>query len=118
MDWAILKDLPAVAMLGGMCYLMLRTFLGQVAAVTHGSARRFIKIERSLDANTVAILSLHDTLLRHDLTVSGLNPAAGAEVDERTNKALAKYEEAHKAIIEIKRMILAKSHIDDENGGT
>lgn len=106
MDWTIFKDLPAVAMLGGMCYLMLRTFLGQVNSLTKGSQQRMTCIERSIDANTLAILALHDTLLRHDLTVSGLNPSAGADVDERTNKAVAKYEAAHKAILDVQRLIM------------
>lgn len=112
-QWSILKDLPAVALLGGLCYMMLRTFLTQVDAVTSGTSRRFAKIEKSIDANTIAILSLHDTLLRHDLTTSGIEELTADNKSEAAAKALAKYDSAHKSILEVKRLVLANAGIED-----
>jgi hypothetical protein len=64
----------------------------------------------SLDVLTCAILSLQQQLLVHDLTVSGLNPAAGATVDERVRKALKRFEEVQNMLKELQRLVQSGAH--------
>jgi hypothetical protein len=51
------------------------------------------QVETAVDINSAILLGLQSQLLTHDLTVSGLNPAAGSTVTERDSRAFAKYVE-------------------------
>ena len=60
----------------------------------------------NLQTKAINVLSISVTrqakeLLAHDLTVTGLNPSTGANIDERTNKAYLKYTQAQKRNDEI-----------------
>jgi hypothetical protein len=47
----------------------------------------------SIDLNTVWLIELHKVLLAHDLTVTGINPSAGGDDEERESRAYHKYRE-------------------------
>lgn len=70
--------------------------------------RAFDQLEQAIDLNTSILLGLQAQLLTHDLTVSGLNPAAGATIDERTNRAYAKYSEVQRQIEEARALIVSR----------
>lgn len=65
-------------------------------------------IAESIENNTCVLIALQQQLLGHDLTVSGLNPSAGATVDERTNRAYAKYVEIQRQWEEARGMIMQR----------
>lgn len=75
------------------------------------------RIEEAVDINTTVLLSLQAQLLAHDLTVSGLNPAAGATIDERSNRAYLKYIDVQRQIEEARQMILARHRPTPGKGG-
>lgn len=55
--------------------------------------------------HTVTILNLQQQILIHDLTVSGLNPATGADFDERDSKAFTRYAAIQEGMEDLKKMI-------------
>lgn len=88
----------AVAILGACFVLILRWMVGHLST----SLR---EVERAIHVNTMTLLALQSQLLVHDLTVTGLNPGAGATFEDRDSKALAKYLEIQKSIDEISKAI-------------
>jgi len=92
------SQVGAWAIVGGSFVLIVRWLMNQ--------------FQRALEKNTshLAVLSLlvvaqQQQHLAHDLTVSGLNPHAGADIDERTNKAFMKYREIQKQFEDVKRLL-------------
>ena len=51
------------------------------------------RIYVGLTTNTLCLIAMQKQFLTHDLTVSGLNPSAGADLDERARLAIRKYDE-------------------------
>ncbi len=49
------------------------------------------ELASSVRQSSLVLASLERMLLTHDLTVRGLNPEAGADINERTNKAYLAY---------------------------
>lgn len=65
-------------------------------------------MRQEMRANTAATLALQQMLLAHDLTVTGLNPATGADVEERTNRAYTKYLEIQKTMTDLRHVLVAQ----------
>ena len=84
-------------------------FLGLLYWLLVRFTKAFDHLEGAIDLNTSILLGLQSQLLTHDLTVSGLNPAAGSTIDERTNRAYAKYTEVQRQIEEARELILART---------
>lgn len=51
------------------------------------------KLQRAVIAQSLIVTSMQKQLLSHDLTVTGINPSTGSELNERAEKAVQKYEE-------------------------
>lgn len=64
-----------------------------------------LEIASSIRSLANAVTGMQQMLLTHDLTVSGLNPAAGADFEERDSLALKKYSDVM-AAMEEQRQIL------------
>lgn len=85
----------------GVVYFILVRF---TAAIDKLGAR----LEEAVDCNSAVLLGLQAQLLTHDLTVSGLNPSAGATIDERTNRAYIKYLEVQRQLEDARSAILRR----------
>jgi len=57
---------------------------------------------RKSEMLTIAVLNLQEQLLTHDLTVRGINPAAGEDFETRDSKALPVYESLKKGMEELR----------------
>lgn len=73
-----------VGILGALIYWMIGRF-----------ERMLVAIGYDLRVNSSILLGLQQQLLAHDLTVTGLNPSTGADLEERAQKAIVKYQEVH-----------------------
>lgn len=93
------ENLTSNAILGFTFVLIVRWMLGRFSADSTA-------IQKAIEVNTVTLLSLQQQLLAHDLTVTGINPSAGADLNERSEKALRKYEEVNRSIAELKQVVL------------
>ena len=49
------------------------------------------------------LVGLQKELLAHDLTVTGINPSMGADADERSERAIQKYEEIYRVFSTIEQ---------------
>lgn len=57
-----------------------------------------LEVARSIRSLTSVMLGMQQQLMAHDLTVSGLNPAAGATFEERDSLAFKKYSDVMKLL--------------------
>ena len=64
-----------------------------------------MEVARSMRSLVSVVLGMQQTLLAHDLTVSGLNPSAGATFEERDSIALKKYTDVMKMLEEQRETI-------------
>ena len=96
----MIAEIGAIAVVMGSFGFMLRWVLQKFD-------KSINSLVRAVNVNTVAVLAMQKQLLAHDLTVTGLNPATGVDIDERTNKALAKYREISLDMEELKRLVLS-----------
>ena len=64
-----------------------------VEKIVDSLSRSNSKMVRSITAQSMIITSMQKQLLSHDLTVTGINPSVGEELNERADKAVRKYEE-------------------------
>ena len=121
-------DIAEIGAMGVILFLfvgLLRWIAGSVTKALDSLLGALDSIPRALEQNAtviaesqsevqlelrtlmVAIVSLQKMLLAHDLTVRGLNPSAGGDLDERTNQAVRVYQDLQTALEEQLR-ILAK----------
>lgn len=91
-------QLGAWAIVGGAFLFVIRWLMTQFQKALERNTTH-------LAVQSLLIVSLQKQLLAHDLTVSGLNPHSGSDIDERTNKGYMKYRELHKDLGEVQRMI-------------
>jgi len=61
---------------------------------------------RAIRAISSLMVSLQKQFALHDLTVRGLNPSTGADVDERAQQALKVYHQMIDSMDEVKRKLL------------
>lgn len=105
-------ELGGFGLLGGAFVFVLRWLLTKFdeaqAATTRAIERMTQSIVGTANIQAVALLNLQSQLMLHDLTVSGLNPSAGGDVDERSNKAFKKYTEILQHLEDMKRVLLAE----------
>ena len=71
-------------------------FAGMLWWMTTRQERLLGMLSRRIDITNLLLVGLQKELLAHDLTVSGVNPSAGAEPDERARNALDKYDQIHR----------------------
>ena len=64
-----------------------------------------MEVACSIRSLVSAVLGMQQTLLAHDLTVSGLNPSTGATFEERDSMALKKYTDVMKMLEEQRETI-------------
>lgn len=85
----------AALLIGTLYFVLVRhtRALDNLSARQDRMAERF---DEAMDIHAAVLVSLQAQLLAHDLTVSGLNPTAGATFPERDSKALAKYTEVQR----------------------
>lgn len=100
--WAELGAFGAIVVAAG---LMLRQML-----VTHkedmAEHRDSIKeLTKAISIQSLSIMSLYQLFLAHDLTVRGLNPSTGVDLNERANKALVVYQRCEQALKDISKSI-------------
>ena len=86
-------------------WVMLKHILNEQrkSAAEHTLALK--SITKSLSVQSAAIAAMHTSFIHHDLTVRGLNPTTGQDMNERAEIALAAYKENQKALAEIIRML-------------
>lgn len=66
-----------------------------------------LEVARAIRNLVAAVMGMQQQLLTHDLTVSGLNPNAGSNFEERDSLALRKYNEVMKTLEEQRQVIHA-----------
>jgi hypothetical protein len=103
-------DFGGFAVLGGAFILVLRWMMSQFAKRLDTIVSAQIQMARSMDVNTSIIMNLQQMLLAHDLTVHGINPAAGADLNESAERAHKKYSELLSSIEETRRAVMRGEH--------
>ncbi|MEM7167644.1 MAG: hypothetical protein AAF581_19480 [Planctomycetota bacterium] len=92
-----------------LCFLgLLRWMMGRFDAHMRNQTR-------AIDVLAAAQIGFQQQLLAHDLTVTGINPAAGANLNERAEGALAKYEELQRQLEQFRLTILQGKHHEEES---
>lgn len=79
--------------------------------MTNRQEQMMRQIVRQISTCNLLIVGMQKMLLAHDLTVTGINPAAGEDVEERASTALRKYEEVRSVMDTIQQSIQAA--VDD-----
>ena len=106
-----ITEMEGLANLGAMAVMSVAFMVVLRWMLTRWEERALI-MERRIEVNTLALLALQRTLLIHDLTVTGLNPAsAGVDFEERDSRAYAKYQEILTAIAEVSSAITSEARI-------
>ena len=79
-------------------YWLLNKQALEVSESTKSIQLTSIEVGRSIRSLTSVIMGMQQQLMAHDLTVSGLNPAAGATFEERDSLAFKKYTDVMKLL--------------------
>ncbi len=98
----IISKMVETGGLGGVVFLLLRWILTQ-------QTKEIRKLVHAIDINAAALIALQKMLLAHDLTVTGINPSTGVDLDERATAALNKYQEIQLTLDNLSELIKCNS---------
>src|SRR5262245_48409321 len=97
----------SLLLIGTLYFVMVR-FTGALDEVRKAIVTMGARHEEACDLNSAVLVALQQQVMVHDLTVSGLNPAAGATVTERDSRAYAKYVEVQRGLEEVRAKLAAR----------
>lgn len=70
------------------------------------------QMTRQISITNLLVVGLQKELLVHDLTVTGINPSTGEDVEQRAKNALQKYEEVRQIMETIQQTIQVQASIN------
>tara|TARA_Y100000034_G_scaffold135318_1_gene206777 strand:- start:985 stop:1365 length:381 start_codon:yes stop_codon:yes gene_type:complete len=93
---------------GGAVVVMCGAFLLVLKWMLHRFTKALERIEYAQHSHTVTLLTLFQALIRHDATVSGVNPASGHDDDTRDTNATRKYTAIIKSLEELQTAVVSR----------
>ena len=89
----LIKGILEVGLAAALVVVLVRWMTTKMDESLKELARGQARVTRAIMAHSLLIVGLQKELLVHDLTVTGINPALGADLGERAEKAIHKYTE-------------------------
>ena len=92
---------------------MMTRFEVELKEIRKEQEKSASRMSRAVAAQALVIASMQKQLLSHDLTVTGINPSTGTEINERAQAALNKYEELQHVLVECQQALSELVKSDD-----